>query len=145
MTNLISGSTYLTSNLYFIQDWEIEIWLRDNEDSDDDKGSDMVKVMKIKFDKYWESYSDILAIADVLDPRLKFACLEYCFKKLDSSISTAKLAHVRSKMFKLFGDYKRDTSNSTTATSQLVETSREDIPSGYYVSVFTFRDGYDFV
>ncbi|CAN6837489.1 unnamed protein product [Brassica oleracea] len=32
----------------------------------------MVKCMKLKFEKYLEEYSDILAVAAVLDPRLKF-------------------------------------------------------------------------
>ena len=32
--------------------------------------------MRLKFDKYYEKYSDILAIAAVFDLRLKFKVLE---------------------------------------------------------------------
>lgn len=38
--------------------------------------------MKLKFDKYWEDYSDILTIDDVFGSRLKFTFLEHYFKTL---------------------------------------------------------------
>lgn len=69
----LSGSTYPTSNLYFIQIWNIECWLRRHEFLDDDVFKNMVHAMKLKFDNYWDEYSDILAIGAVLDPRMKFA------------------------------------------------------------------------
>lgn len=76
MTNLVSGSSYPTANLYFMEVWKIECWLRANETSEDEIIVQMVETMRLKFDKYWEEYSDILSIAAVLDPRLKFAALE---------------------------------------------------------------------
>ncbi|XP_024010526.1 zinc finger BED domain-containing protein DAYSLEEPER-like [Eutrema salsugineum] len=99
----------------------------------------MVIPMKEKFDKYWEELSDILAIAAVLDPKLKFAFLEYCYNTLDPATTQLKLAHVRRKMVKLFGAYKRNTSSITTTTSH---TSR-DIPSGYdgFYSYFSQKTG----
>ncbi|KAG7579718.1 Ribonuclease H-like superfamily [Arabidopsis thaliana x Arabidopsis arenosa] len=130
MTNLISGSSYPTANLYFMQVWKIECWLRVHEYSADETICQMVEIMKLKFDKYWEEYSDILAIAAVFDPRLKFTCLEYCFTTLDSSTSKFRLAHVRSKMYKLFKAYKKRPSINSTSSSQ-VETLEEDIPAGY--------------
>lgn len=42
----------------------------------------MVGLMKLKFDKYWEDYSDIFIIDDVFGFRLKFIFLEYYFKIL---------------------------------------------------------------
>ncbi|CAA7052690.1 unnamed protein product [Microthlaspi erraticum] len=78
MTKLILGSTYPSANLYFMQVYIIESWLKTNELSSDEVIQEMVGSMKERFDKYWEEYSDILAIAAVLDPRLKFKCLEYC-------------------------------------------------------------------
>lgn len=68
MKNLVSGSSYPTVNLYFMQVSEIECWLRANETSDDETIFQMVEIMKLKFDKFWEEYSDILSIAAVLDP-----------------------------------------------------------------------------
>lgn len=90
INKLISGSTYLTSNLYFMQIWNIECWLRRHQNSEDVLIKDMVTYMQLKFDKYWKEYSDILAIAAVLDPRMKLSILEFCFRKLDSSIFQQK-------------------------------------------------------
>jgi len=134
MTNLISGSSYPTANLYFMQVWKIECWLRAHEFSVDETICQMVEIMTLKIEKYWEEYSDILAIAAVFDPRLKLKCLEYCFSTLDRLTSKSRLAHVRSKIYKLFKAYKKRPS-SITSSSQ-VETLEEDIPAGYSVSKF---------
>ena len=71
MKNLISGSSYPTSNLYFMEVWKIQSWLRSNEFCENEVIGEMVASMKVKFDKYWTDYSDILVIAAVLDPSLK--------------------------------------------------------------------------
>lgn len=129
MTNLVSGSSYPTANLYFMQVWKIECWLRANETSDDETICQMVETMKLKFDKYWEDYSDILSIAAVLDPRLKFACLEYCYDTLDPLTSKAKVDHIRKKIKKLYGVYKKDPNSTTASPSEA--TLVNSIPAGY--------------
>ncbi|WZY93369.1 hypothetical protein YC2023_065698 [Brassica napus] len=129
ITDLISGSSYPTSNLYFNEIWMIECWLRAHANSSDQVICEMVKSMKLKFDKYWDEYSDILAIAAVLDPRLKFEILEYCFSVLDQSTCKRRLANVRSKIYKLFGAYKKNQRNSSAATTSQGET--HDVPAGY--------------
>uniref|UniRef100_A0A1J3HUI6 Zinc finger BED domain-containing protein DAYSLEEPER n=1 Tax=Noccaea caerulescens TaxID=107243 RepID=A0A1J3HUI6_NOCCA len=105
MTKLISGSTFPSANLYFMQVYINESWLKTHKYSYDDVIREMVGNMKEKFDKYWEEYSDILAIAAVLDPRLKFKCLEYCFNSVDPATSKSRLDNVRKKMKKLFDVY----------------------------------------
>ena len=88
--------------------------------------------MKLKFDKYWEEYSDILSIAAVLDPRLKFAAMEYCYDTLDPLTSKLKVDHIRKKIKKLYGVYKKDSKSTTASTS---ETSMvNSILAGYGVS-----------
>lgn len=52
MTNLISGSSFPTSNLYFMQVWKIENWLRANEFNGDEVICEMVSSVKLKFDNY---------------------------------------------------------------------------------------------
>ncbi|KAL0684655.1 hypothetical protein Bca4012_051503 [Brassica carinata] len=74
----------------------------------------MVKAMKEKFNKYWEELSDILAIAAVLDPQLKFAFLEYCYNILDPDTTKLNLEYVHGKMVKIFGAYKKDISIKRT-------------------------------
>ncbi|XP_033129539.1 uncharacterized protein LOC103874083 [Brassica rapa] len=71
----------------------------------------------------------ILAIAAVLDPRLKFKCLEYCYTALNPSTSKAKMDHIRKKMEKLFGVYKKNTKATTATTSET--TMENSLPAGY--------------
>lgn len=136
ITKLFSGSTYPTSNLYFMQIWNIECCLRRHALSTDKDIRDMVQPMQLKFDKYWEEYSDILAIGAVLDPRMKFALLEFCFTTLDASTCKKKLDHVRSKMYKLFDSYKSNsrTAASTSSSQGLARTFDGNAPMGYSVS-----------
>ncbi|XP_013617801.1 PREDICTED: zinc finger BED domain-containing protein RICESLEEPER 2-like [Brassica oleracea var. oleracea] len=129
ITNLISGSSYPTSNLYFNEIWKIECWLRAHANYSDPVICEMVKCMKLKFEKYWEEYNDILAVAAVLDPRLKFHFLEYCFSVLDQSTCKRRLANVRSKIYKLFGAYKKNQRISSAATTSQGEIP--DVPAGY--------------
>ncbi|XP_024015973.1 zinc finger BED domain-containing protein RICESLEEPER 2 [Eutrema salsugineum] len=89
----------------------------------------MVEAMKLNFDKYWKDYSDILSIAAVLDPRLKLACLEYCFGTLDPSTSKSKVDHIRKKMTKLYGVYKKNPKKTVASTS--LTTSEDNLPAGY--------------
>ncbi|CAD5312077.1 unnamed protein product [Arabidopsis thaliana] len=131
ITKLISGSSYPTANVYFMQVWAIKCWLGDHDDSHDRAIREMVEDMTEKYDKYWEDFSDILAMAAVLDPRLKFSALEYCYNILNPLTSKENLTHVRDKMVQLFGAYKRTTCNVAASTSQ---SSRKDIPFGYDVS-----------
>ena len=133
MTKLVSGSSYPTSNLYFMHVWRIENWLKENEFSGDEVICEMVASMKPKFNKYWEEYSDILAIAALLDPRLKFAFLEYCFTTLDAATSKMKMDHVKRKIRKLFGVYKKNTKKNMASRSKPAQTT---LP-GYDVSLLT--------
>ncbi|XP_013624005.1 PREDICTED: zinc finger BED domain-containing protein RICESLEEPER 2-like [Brassica oleracea var. oleracea] len=129
MTKLVSGSSYPTANLYFMHVWKIETWLIYHAASEDEAIREMVKIMKLKFDKYWEDYSDIVAIAAVLDPRLKFKCLEYCYSTLNPSTSKSKADCIRKKIEKLFRVYKKTTKTTTATTSET--TLENSLPAGY--------------
>ena len=52
IANLIFGTSYPTSNLYFMQVWKIECLLKAYVDSEDSIIKDMALRMKVKFDKY---------------------------------------------------------------------------------------------
>ena len=47
----------------------------------------MVVDMQSKFAKYWDEYSLILAMAAVLDPRIKLQMLKEAYHKLDPRTS----------------------------------------------------------
>ncbi|XP_019096514.1 PREDICTED: zinc finger BED domain-containing protein RICESLEEPER 3-like [Camelina sativa] len=101
VTTLISGSTYPTSNLYFMQVWKINNWLTVNEFSEDEVIRIIIVPMKEKFDKYWEEVSDLFAMTTVLDPRLKLTLANYCFGKLDKSSCQQKIEHLKNKVLVL--------------------------------------------
>nr|GMD74540.1 zinc finger BED domain-containing protein DAYSLEEPER-like [Ipomoea batatas] len=90
------------------------------------KGDSLIKKMacrmKIKFDKYWEQYSVILAMRAALDQRMKYKLLEFCYKKLDKSTYKEKLDAVNNKLYMLFEAYK--VTSLTAKTSSTITTSR---------------------
>nr|GMD76374.1 zinc finger BED domain-containing protein RICESLEEPER 2-like [Ipomoea batatas] len=102
--------------------WKIEYLLTMNMKSGDSVIKNMACKMKIKFDKYWEQYSVILAMGVVLDPRMKFKLLEFCYKKLDGSTYEEKLDIVKNKLYMLFKAYKA--TSWTATTSSTASTSR---------------------
>ena len=71
-------------------------------------------MMLIKFKKYWNEYSVVLALRAVLDPRIKFSSLEYWYSKIDPSTTNEKIEYVREKLYKLFEEYANDNNTSST-------------------------------
>ena len=71
ITNLISGSSYPTSNFYFMQLYTIEKKLNENLHSEEEVIKDMVVRMKVNFVKYWSKYSINLTLGCVLHPHSK--------------------------------------------------------------------------
>ncbi|XP_019154267.1 PREDICTED: zinc finger BED domain-containing protein DAYSLEEPER-like [Ipomoea nil] len=119
ITKLISGSTYPTSNLYFMQVWKIELLLKRNLNNEDVVLRNMASSMRLKFEKYWEQYSVILAMGVVFDPRMKFKLLDFCFKKLDPNTCKQKSDYVKSKLYMLFEAYKSKTMTVPPSSSTL--------------------------
>ncbi|KAE8702174.1 Detected protein of unknown function [Hibiscus syriacus] len=109
ITELMSGSSYATSNLYFAQVWEIECWLVENSTHDDETIRKMVVNMRVKFDKYWSDYSDVLVLGTVLDPRYKMQFLKFAYSKigLDPISCQEKLNIVQHKLNSLFHEYAK--------------------------------------
>jgi hypothetical protein len=121
ITNLISGSSYTTSNLYFMQVAliEMELNVNLNLNSEDDVIKDMAIKMKEKFDKYWSEYSTTLAFGNILDPTSKLDFLNFCFKKLYPSDYEDKVKKVKDDLYHLFDAYKNNmiATNSSFASS----------------------------
>jgi hypothetical protein len=119
-TKLISGTSYPTSNLYFLQVWKIQCVLIDSLSDEDVVIKDMAKGMLTKFEKYWDEYSIVLALGAVLDPCIKLSSLSYCYSKVDASTSESKIEEVK-KLYMLFDKYttKRTAAGSTEAPSSM--------------------------
>ncbi|XP_020254292.1 zinc finger BED domain-containing protein RICESLEEPER 2-like [Asparagus officinalis] len=71
VTNLISGSDYPTSNLYLIEVYRIKEVIDKSLLDNDFSIRQMAKKMHDKFEKYWGECNLLMAIASVMDPRLK--------------------------------------------------------------------------
>ncbi|XP_026412885.1 zinc finger BED domain-containing protein RICESLEEPER 2-like [Papaver somniferum] len=82
LTTLFSGSKYPTSNLYFEGVCQVQVLLKKESTNEIEFIRDMVKEMQQKFNSYWENLSPILAMALVLDPRLKLKYLNFAYSKL---------------------------------------------------------------
>ncbi|XP_068498276.1 zinc finger BED domain-containing protein RICESLEEPER 2-like [Phaseolus vulgaris] len=115
ITNLISATSYPTSNLYFLQFWKIQCLLMKNVKDEDVLIKNMAKLMIVKFEKYWDEYSVVIAFGATLDPRMKLETLGFCFEKIDSLTWELKLEKIKEKIYKLFAEYS--TKGFTTSSS----------------------------
>ncbi|XP_027364293.1 zinc finger BED domain-containing protein RICESLEEPER 2-like [Abrus precatorius] len=122
ITNMISRSSYPTSNLYFLQVWKIECMLDENLVNDDEVikemsvkmktiltniGKNKVKSVKEKFDKLYEEYmSDHFNTpnASQSQPFAEFSTLD--------KASEEGSRHKRSKVFKEFKRFQSETKSN---------------------------------
>ncbi|CAA7014072.1 unnamed protein product [Microthlaspi erraticum] len=105
ITNLFSGSKYPTSNVYFTQVWRIQLLLMKFSSCDDAALADMAERMQVKFDKYWEDYSLVLAMGAVLDPRMKLYLLEKAYEAVDPLTAKVKVKELKDNLILLYNDY----------------------------------------
>lgn len=88
--------------------------------------------MILKFEKYWDEYSVVLAFGVVLDPRMKFDSLGYFCKVIDPLNWELKLENINLKLYKLFAEYSISSSNAssippTTYSTMSTESSLLDV------------------
>ncbi|XP_028794689.1 zinc finger BED domain-containing protein RICESLEEPER 2-like [Neltuma alba] len=127
ITELISGTSYPTSNLYFVQISKIKLLLKEFLDHDDVVIQNIAASMLEKFDKYWSDYSVILAIAIILDPRMKFDIIRFSYAQLDPVNHTEKIEHIRKKMYLVFNEYKiMDVVGSSSSTPSPIVAPNND-------------------
>ncbi|KAK8568993.1 hypothetical protein V6N12_007526 [Hibiscus sabdariffa] len=103
---VISGSEYLTSNLFLTEIYRIKLLLDTSSKSSDDFVKGMVTNMKERFDKYWGECNLIMAIGAVLDPRLKMKVIEITFPKMFSpDVVRENINKVRETLYELYDEY----------------------------------------
>ncbi|XP_031279086.1 zinc finger BED domain-containing protein RICESLEEPER 2-like [Pistacia vera] len=126
-TTLFSGSQYPTANLYLRNVWRVQVRLYEEMENEDEVLSTMASQMKVKFDKYWDSYSVVLAIATIMDTRFKFEFVEFCYKKVDGPIvASRKLELVKQELYKFFASYEGLSCNEVPG-NPWIETSSPNI------------------
>ncbi|CAL5347426.1 unnamed protein product [Camellia sinensis] len=107
----LSGSLYVTSNLYFTEVCGIESALTEWGKSLDPSLKAMAIKMKTKFDKYWgkiEKINMMLLIAVVLDPRYKLKYVRFCYFEVYQPVMVSELTQkVRETLNNIFDEYKQ--------------------------------------
>ncbi|XP_031256004.1 zinc finger BED domain-containing protein RICESLEEPER 1-like [Pistacia vera] len=125
---LFSGSQYPTAILHLRNVWRIQVRLYEEMENEDEVLNTMASQMKGKFDKYWDSYTVVLAIAVILDPRLKFEFVEFCYKKVDGSVvATKKLELVQQELYRLFAAYESLSGHEVPTGDDCVQASNPNI------------------
>ncbi|XP_077217893.1 zinc finger BED domain-containing protein RICESLEEPER 2-like [Tasmannia lanceolata] len=109
-TKKLSGSLYITANVYFHEVYAIEVILMQGVRSDNPCLRDMASKMKEKYDKYWgkiERANIMVLVAVVLDPRYKLKYLEFCYSKIHAVDDVAWLIErVKDVMDRLLRHYQ---------------------------------------
>ncbi|TVU46145.1 hypothetical protein EJB05_05663, partial [Eragrostis curvula] len=90
LTELFSGTKYVTANLFFPKVCEIKLKINSWGHDEDKIIRDMSAAMIEKYDKYWADIHGLMAIAVILDPRLKMTMLHACYIALFGEESAGK-------------------------------------------------------
>ncbi|XP_048636019.1 zinc finger BED domain-containing protein DAYSLEEPER isoform X2 [Brassica napus] len=106
-----------TANAYFLQVWKIERLLMKYASCDDPVMKEMAKKMRVKFSKYWDEYSLVLAMGAVLDPRLKLQILRTAYDKVDPRNAEKKVEIVKKNLKKLYEEYGAKFQSSSSTSS----------------------------
>jgi hypothetical protein len=108
ITELFSGTEYVTANIYFTKICEIRTKIRQWSIC----GNAFVEAMSVnmvtKFDKYWSDIQGLMGIATVLDPRFKTLMLLMCFEWLLGTTGKdceVKVAEVKGLLSDLMNEY----------------------------------------
>jgi hypothetical protein len=73
--NIVSGSDYLTSNLFLPQVWRMKDILKSKCRDSNEYIQSMACKINVKFEKYWGDVNLLMRVAIVLDPRYKMTLI----------------------------------------------------------------------
>ncbi|KNA23581.1 hypothetical protein SOVF_023130, partial [Spinacia oleracea] len=110
LTNRVSGSLYVTSNLFFHELVNVAVLLKELTSSDDPDMCLMACKMKEKYEKYWgdpEKINLMIFVVVVLDPRYKFDYVEWMLTEIYDVITASIWArNVKDILSALFEEYR---------------------------------------
>lgn len=96
---------YPTSSMYFAEVCSIHLFLNEWGKSPNPFLVSIASKMMDKFQKFWDVTGMVLAIAAILDPRLKMKSVEYYFPLIYTSEGEIKISEVRNGLKNLYNDY----------------------------------------
>ncbi|WOG90914.1 hypothetical protein DCAR_0310161 [Daucus carota subsp. sativus] len=113
VTEKISGSKYVTSNLFFDELVKMHVKIGNMCFSEHARYLEMAKRMKAKYDKYWDNIDNInflFYVAVLLDPRRKMQYIDYCFSQIYPDEKEKQILmkeKVKSTLDAFYKDYAR--------------------------------------
>jgi hypothetical protein len=116
-TELLSGTNYVTANLFFLKICGIYLAIEKWRTSAIPKVEEVSLLMKEKFIKYWADVHGLIEIATVLDPRYKLKFMKALYTTIygeESPATTIELARVRSLLYELVFEYQESMEGMTT-------------------------------
>lgn len=117
-TNVFSGTTFSTANLFLPEVWKVKEVLRVHLASEDEYMRKMAYVKSEKFDKYWGDCNIIMSVATILDPRCKFMLKKFCFPNIYPANEFDKyITEVQDKLFQICEMYIREKASITSISS----------------------------
>ncbi|CAN1338975.1 Zinc finger BED domain-containing protein RICESLEEPER 2 [Linum perenne] len=127
----VSGSSYVTSNLFFPEVVILYRMLKMWEGSSDNQLSSMANKMRRKYEKYWgdiEKMNKLLYIAVVLDPRRKMDFVAFTLSRVypEQNKGTLLADLVKKATYNLYDHYVK-TSSVTPSTSSFPTIIEENI------------------
>ncbi|KAI3947541.1 hypothetical protein MKW92_001858 [Papaver armeniacum] len=116
--NMLTGTSYPTSNLYFHEVWKVHLELSHASNSEDPSISNLTKPLKEKIDKYWKTCFLVLAFTVAMDPRFKMKLVEFSFQKIYGEDSANHLRIVDDGIHELFSEYEMQPSVPLTVNDE---------------------------
>lgn len=123
VTEIFSGTTYPTANMYFPLVCDLKIALTEWSVCSNELISKMASSMILKFDNYWSDINGIMGIVAILDPRYKMKLLEFYYPSIYGLNASAEIVNVKRLCCDLLDEYgdgnedKKESSPMPTTSS----------------------------
>jgi hypothetical protein len=142
LTELLSGTSYPTTNLFYRGFCEIKELLDKWRISEEPTIKIMAMAMIAKFEKYWKKSSTVLAVASFFDPRYKRRLIEFYLKKFYGDMYQQQIEDFLSVLKKLYQFYANlapsleknnsDEVGTSNTVDDLMETQNDELDCYLY-------------
>ncbi|KAK9080684.1 hypothetical protein SSX86_000442 [Deinandra increscens subsp. villosa] len=139
-TNLFSGTSYPTSNLFLIEVFKVKKEINNAYISKDEFLKNMSVPMYEKFEKYWGEMGVLMSIASILDPRFKLLALQFTFERLyPVNELTSRIGDVTNKLKSLYEKYSKATKVNSSSTKSSGSPNVHGIPEDDFYAYLKSR------
>ncbi|CAO2200016.1 unnamed protein product [Urochloa humidicola] len=118
LTELFSGTKYVTANIFFPKVCEIKLKINSWKEDENETIREMSAAMIDKYDKYWSDIQGLMTVAVILDPRLKMIMLQACYQALLGQEEAEKYVHKSYELLtELMNEYQGQIDQEVVGTS----------------------------